>query len=154
MPLDRWFERPPGVGREAFCRVFRPDLAPTSNRAVSRIIARNHAESRGMALILLGHSMSTICRQPHVSGFRLVRFSSLICLCGRCQKPRSSPVFIGIPRQTTPFHGFPINYGVLVGSHPLKEGGRGGIRTPGALRLAGFQDRCYRPLSHPSKIIP
>ena len=29
-------------------------------------------------------------------------------------------------------------------------GGGGGIRTPGGLRLNGFQDRRYRPLSHPS----
>jgi hypothetical protein len=37
---------------------------------------------------------------------------------------------------------------------PIREkseiGGRGGIRTPGAFRLAGFQDRCFQPLSHPS----
>ena len=29
-------------------------------------------------------------------------------------------------------------------------GGGGGIRTHGASRLAGFQDRCFRPLSHPT----
>ena len=29
-------------------------------------------------------------------------------------------------------------------------GGGGGIRTHGALRHAGFQDRCIRPLCHPS----
>ena len=33
---------------------------------------------------------------------------------------------------------------------PIKNGGRGGIRTPGPLRVAGFQDRCFQPLSHPS----
>lgn len=27
-------------------------------------------------------------------------------------------------------------------------GGKGGIRTPGALQHAGFQDRCIRPLYH------
>ncbi len=31
------------------------------------------------------------------------------------------------------------------------NGGGGGIRTPGSLRLNGFQDRRYRPLSHPSE---
>ena len=30
-------------------------------------------------------------------------------------------------------------------------GGEGGIRTPGPLRVNGFQDRRYRPLSHLSK---
>ena len=39
--------------------------------------------------------------------------------------------------QKTPF-------GVLV------SGGRGGIRTHGWLPIAGFQDRCNRPLCHPS----
>ena len=29
--------------------------------------------------------------------------------------------------------------------------GRRGIRTPGALRHGGFQDRCNRPLYHPSE---
>src|ERR1700690_4236387 len=29
-----------------------------------------------------------------------------------------------------------------------KTGGEGGIRTPGALRLSGFQDRRDRPLCH------
>ena len=28
------------------------------------------------------------------------------------------------------------------------DGGEGGIRTPGPLRVNGFQDRRYRPLSH------
>ncbi len=32
----------------------------------------------------------------------------------------------------------------------LPAGGGGGIRTRGALRLAGFQDRWFRPLAHPS----
>ena len=31
------------------------------------------------------------------------------------------------------------------------HGGGGGIRTHGALRLSGFQDRRNRPLCHPSK---
>ncbi len=31
-----------------------------------------------------------------------------------------------------------------------KTGGRGGIRTHGCLHIAGFQDRCIRPLCHPS----
>lgn len=30
------------------------------------------------------------------------------------------------------------------------DGGGAGIRTLGTLRYAGFQDRCFRPLSHPS----
>ena len=30
------------------------------------------------------------------------------------------------------------------------KSGRGGIRTPGTLRHAGFQDRCIRPLCHPT----
>ena len=30
-------------------------------------------------------------------------------------------------------------------------GGGGGIRTHGASRLAGFQDQCFRPLSHPTR---
>ena len=30
-------------------------------------------------------------------------------------------------------------------------GGRGGIRTHGCLHIAGFQDRCIRPLCHPSR---
>ncbi len=29
-------------------------------------------------------------------------------------------------------------------------GGGGGIRTPGPLRVGGFQDRCLKPLGHPS----
>ena len=29
-----------------------------------------------------------------------------------------------------------------------KDGGEGGIRTPGALRLSGFQDRRVKPLCH------
>ena len=32
------------------------------------------------------------------------------------------------------------------------KGGWGGIRTPGTLRYDGFQDRCLRPLGHPSGI--
>ena len=36
-------------------------------------------------------------------------------------------------------------YGIDVGN-----GGGGGIRTHGALRLSGFQDRRIRPLCHPS----
>ena len=31
-----------------------------------------------------------------------------------------------------------------------RPSGRGGIRTPGTLRHAGFQDRCIRPLCHPT----
>ncbi len=31
-----------------------------------------------------------------------------------------------------------------------RRGGERGIRTPGALRLSGFQDRRIRPLCHPS----
>ena len=31
-----------------------------------------------------------------------------------------------------------------------ENGGGRGIRTPGTLRHAGFQDRCFKPLSHPS----
>lgn len=34
-----------------------------------------------------------------------------------------------------------------------KNGGETGIRTLGALRHDGFQDRCFRPLSHLSKFI-
>ena len=30
-------------------------------------------------------------------------------------------------------------------------GGEGGIRTPGSSRIAGFQDQCFRPLSHLSE---
>ena len=48
-----------------------------------------------------------------------------------------------------------------VGSHPphpetvsspptILYGGRGGIRTHERFPFAGFQDRCFRPLSHPS----
>ena len=33
----------------------------------------------------------------------------------------------------------------------LINGGGAGIRTLGTSRYAGFQDRCFRPLSHPSK---
>jgi hypothetical protein len=32
-------------------------------------------------------------------------------------------------------------------------GGRGGIRTHGWLPIAGFQDRCNRPLCHPSEAL-
>lgn len=31
--------------------------------------------------------------------------------------------------------------------------GGGGIRTHGPLRVSGFQDRCNRPLYHPSKLL-
>ena len=34
----------------------------------------------------------------------------------------------------------------------VSGGGGGGIRTHGASRLAGFQDQCFRPLSHPNRI--
>ena len=35
------------------------------------------------------------------------------------------------------------------GSHPVyKSGGERGIRTPGGLRLTGFQDRSHKPLDH------
>ena len=37
-------------------------------------------------------------------------------------------------------------------SNNLNQSGERGIRTPGTLQYAGFQDRCYRPLSHLSKI--
>jgi hypothetical protein len=30
------------------------------------------------------------------------------------------------------------------------HGGGSGIRTHGSLRIPGFQDRCFKPLSHPS----
>ena len=36
-------------------------------------------------------------------------------------------------------------------SDRTSDGGEGGIRTPGPLRVNGFQDRRYRPLSHLSK---
>ena len=32
----------------------------------------------------------------------------------------------------------------------VRSGGGGGIRTPGTLRHAGFQDRFFKPLRHPS----
>lgn len=32
----------------------------------------------------------------------------------------------------------------------ISNGGRRGIRTPGGFHLDGFQDRCIRPLCHPS----
>ena len=35
--------------------------------------------------------------------------------------------------------------------HPSKYGGERGIRTPGAFRLNGFQDRRFRPLSQLSR---
>ena len=35
---------------------------------------------------------------------------------------------------------------------PCPASGEGGIRTPGTLRHAGFQDRCIRPLCHLSKL--
>ena len=31
-------------------------------------------------------------------------------------------------------------------------GGWGGIRTHGRLHVAGFQDRCLKPLGHPSRV--
>jgi hypothetical protein len=37
-------------------------------------------------------------------------------------------------------------------SEVLKNGGGAGIRTLGAFTLNGFQDRRFRPLSHPSKL--
>jgi hypothetical protein len=33
-----------------------------------------------------------------------------------------------------------------------KHGGGSGIRTHGSLRIPGFQDRCFKPLSHPSSL--
>ena len=41
----------------------------------------------------------------------------------------------------------PLNY------EAIRICGSGGIRTPGALRHAGFQDRCIRPLCHTSKFV-
>ena len=34
------------------------------------------------------------------------------------------------------------------GSNTIRSGGESGIRTRGTLRYAGFQNRCFRPLSH------
>ena len=36
---------------------------------------------------------------------------------------------------------------------PEDSGGGGGIRTRESLRPAGFQDRCLKPLGHPSSIM-
>lgn len=33
------------------------------------------------------------------------------------------------------------------------NGGRGEIRTHGAVTLGGFQDRCLKPLGHPSVVM-
>ena len=40
---------------------------------------------------------------------------------------------------------------VDVGSSAVDSGGKGGIRTPGASQLIGFQDRRDRPLCHLSE---
>ena len=32
-------------------------------------------------------------------------------------------------------------------------GGGGGIRTHGWLPIGGFQDRCHKPLDHPSRVV-
>ena len=37
--------------------------------------------------------------------------------------------------------------------HQPPRGGRIGIRTPGCFHINGFQDRRFRPLSHPSKCL-
>ena len=66
------------------------------------------------------------------------------------------------PRQVTERRQWPALFGARncgFSSHPEegmygcigKIGGGGGIRTHGGLRLDGFQDRCLRPLSHPSE---
>src|SRR5260370_28938374 len=34
-----------------------------------------------------------------------------------------------------------------------RDGGGSGIRTHGSLRISGFQDRCVKPLCHPSKLL-
>ena len=34
-----------------------------------------------------------------------------------------------------------------------RSGGWGGIRTHEPLRVGGFQDRCLKPLGHPSKLL-
>ncbi len=36
--------------------------------------------------------------------------------------------------------------------YSYKNGGERGIRTPGSLRLSGFQDRYLKPLRHLSKL--
>ena len=36
---------------------------------------------------------------------------------------------------------------------PWSISGEGGIRTPGTLRYAGFQDQCIRPLCHLSGVV-
>jgi hypothetical protein len=46
--------------------------------------------------------------------------------------PPKSPHYLGVPSE----------------ARRAKDGGEGGIRTPGALRLSGFQDRRNRPLCH------
>ena len=48
------------------------------------------------------------------------------------------------------FHFYGTNCGTISLSHCfyLIIGGEGGIRTPGPLRVNGFQDRRFRPLSH------
>jgi hypothetical protein len=38
-----------------------------------------------------------------------------------------------------------------VNCEPVTEHGGSGIRTHGPLRVSGFQDRCIKPLCHPSK---
>jgi hypothetical protein len=40
----------------------------------------------------------------------------------------------------------------IISADCLKCGGRGGIRTHGCFHIGGFQDRCNRPLCHPSAI--
>jgi hypothetical protein len=47
--------------------------------------------------------------------------------------------------------GFIFQYKTLMIRVLYKPGGGSGIRTHGSLRIAGFQDRCFQPLSHPSK---
>ena len=41
----------------------------------------------------------------------------------------------------------PLGYFCMV-EFPIKSGGESGIRTHGCFHIAGFQDRCFQPLSH------
>jgi hypothetical protein len=69
----------------------------------------------------------------------------------RCPDRRvaGDPLSAARPGRSTRRRGAPAPLGCTLSLRPV-AGGRGGIRTLEGLRLAGFQDRCIRPLCHPS----